>query len=100
MTRALAPAKVNLVLRVAPRRPDGFHELASLVVALDVGDGISLDRAAETTVHAPSLPGGDSLVRRALELLTERSGADHGFAVQLDKQLPVGAGLGLSLIHI
>ena len=82
------------MLRVGPPRPDGFHELASLVVALDIGDAISLERAARTTVHAPALPGGDTLVTRALELLAVRSGADHGFAVELDKQLPVGAGLG------
>jgi 4-diphosphocytidyl-2-C-methyl-D-erythritol kinase len=92
--RALAPAKVNLVLRVGPRRADGFHELASLVVALDVGDGIALERAPRTSVQAPALPGGDTLVARALELLVARSGADHGFAVELDKRVPVGAGLG------
>jgi 4-diphosphocytidyl-2-C-methyl-D-erythritol kinase len=92
--RAVAPAKVNLVLRVGPRREDGFHELASLVVALDVGDRIALERAPQTRVHAPALPGGDTLVGRALELLVARSGADHGFAVELDKRVPVGAGLG------
>jgi 4-diphosphocytidyl-2-C-methyl-D-erythritol kinase len=92
--RAIAPAKVNLVLRVGPRRKDGFHELASLMVALDVGDGIELERAERTTVHAPALPGGDTLVQHALELLVARSGAAHGFAVELDKRVPVGAGLG------
>jgi 4-diphosphocytidyl-2-C-methyl-D-erythritol kinase len=92
--RAIAPAKVNLVLRVSPRRKDGFHELASLMVALDVGDGIELERAERTTVHAPALPGGDTLVQRALDLLVARSGAGHGFAVELDKRVPVGAGLG------
>ncbi|HEY1478454.1 MAG TPA: 4-(cytidine 5'-diphospho)-2-C-methyl-D-erythritol kinase [Gaiellales bacterium] len=91
---ALAPAKINLVLRVGPRRPDGFHELASLVVALDVGDLIELEPAAQTSVDAPGLPGGDTLVRTALDLLVERAGAGHGFAVRLDKRLPVAAGLG------
>jgi 4-diphosphocytidyl-2-C-methyl-D-erythritol kinase len=92
--KAIAPAKINLVLRVGLRRKDGFHELASLIVALDVGDGIELERAGRTTVHAPALPGGDTLVQRSLELLVERSGASHGFAVELDKRVPVGAGLG------
>ena len=92
--RALAPAKVNLVLRVGPRRRDGFHELASLIVALDAGDDIELERAARTSVRAPALPGGDTLVTRALELLSERSGCGHGFAVELGKRVPVGAGLG------
>ncbi len=92
--KALAPAKVNLLLRVGPRRRDGYHELASLIVALDVGDVVELEAAARTTVEAPGLPGGDTLVRRALDLLVEESGHPAGFAVQLDKHLPVGAGLG------
>jgi 4-diphosphocytidyl-2-C-methyl-D-erythritol kinase len=92
--KALAPAKVNLVLRVGPTRPDGYHELASLIVALDTGDEIELEPAASTTVEAPALAGGDSLVTRALELLSERSGHGGGFAVRLDKRVPVGAGLG------
>jgi 4-diphosphocytidyl-2-C-methyl-D-erythritol kinase len=92
--RALAPAKVNLVLRVGPGRADGYHELASLIVALDVGDVIELEAAERTTVEAPALADGDTLVRRALDLLAERSGHDGGFAVRLDKRLPVGAGLG------
>jgi 4-diphosphocytidyl-2-C-methyl-D-erythritol kinase len=92
--KATAPAKVNLVLRVGPRRPDGYHELASLIVALEVGDEIELEPAASTTVEAPALPGGDSLVTRALDLLSARSGHRGGFAVRLDKRVPVGAGLG------
>jgi 4-diphosphocytidyl-2-C-methyl-D-erythritol kinase len=92
--KALAPAKVNLVLRVGPSRTDGYHELASLIVALDVGDEIELEPAASTTVEAPGLPGGDTLVARALDLLVTRSGYGGGFAVRLDKRVPVGAGLG------
>ena len=92
--KALAPAKVNLLLRVGPRRRDGYHELASLIAALDVGDVVELEVAAQTTVEAPGLAGGDTLVRRALDLLVEASGHPGGFAVQLDKHLPVGAGLG------
>jgi 4-diphosphocytidyl-2-C-methyl-D-erythritol kinase len=92
--KALAPAKVNLLLRVGPGRPDGYHELASLIVALDVGDGIELEPAVSTSVEAPALAGGDTLVTRALDLLVERSGHAGGFAVRLDKRLPVGAGLG------
>jgi 4-diphosphocytidyl-2-C-methyl-D-erythritol kinase len=92
--KALAPAKVNLLLRVGPRRPDGYHELASLIVALDVGDEIELEPAASTTVDAPALAGGDTLVTRALELLVQRAGYDGGFAVRLGKRVPVGAGLG------
>jgi 4-diphosphocytidyl-2-C-methyl-D-erythritol kinase len=92
--RALAPAKVNLLLRVGPKRRDGYHELATLIVALDVGDVIGLEAAERTTVAAPGLPGGDTLVRKALDLLVERAGHPGGFAVEIDKRIPVGAGLG------
>ncbi len=92
--KALAPVKVNLVLRVGPLRADGYHELASLIVALEVGDEIELEPAARTTVEAPALAGGDTLVTRALELLAERTGHAGGFAARIDKHVPVGAGLG------
>jgi 4-diphosphocytidyl-2-C-methyl-D-erythritol kinase len=92
--KALAPAKVNLLLRVGPRRTDGYHELASLIVALDVGDCIELEPAVSTSVEASLLAGGDTLVTRALDLLVARSGHAGGFAVRLEKHLPVGAGLG------
>jgi 4-diphosphocytidyl-2-C-methyl-D-erythritol kinase len=92
--KAHAPAKVNLVLRVGPRRPDGYHELASLIVALDIGDELELEPAAQTTVEAPALDGGDTLVTRALELLVERSEHRGGFAVRIEKRVPAGAGLG------
>jgi 4-diphosphocytidyl-2-C-methyl-D-erythritol kinase len=91
---SLAAAKVNLVLRVGPLRPDGYHELASLVAALDVGDRIDLEPAPETVVEAPGLPGGDTLVTRALTLLAARAGARSGWRVRVAKQIPPGAGLG------
>jgi 4-diphosphocytidyl-2-C-methyl-D-erythritol kinase len=90
----LAPAKVNLVLRVGGARDDGYHEVATLLVALDVGDEVELGAAPVTTVDAPGLPGGDTLVTRALGLLAERSRQHDGFAVSIEKRIPAGAGLG------
>jgi 4-diphosphocytidyl-2-C-methyl-D-erythritol kinase len=90
----LAPAKVNLVLRVGGAGDDGYHEVATLLVALDIGDEIDLRPATVTTVEAPGVPGGDTLATRALGLLAERSGHPGGFAVRIEKRIPAGAGLG------
>ena len=94
MTRLLAPGKVNLLLRVGARRGDGFHELVTVFAALDVGDELELVAAPVTRVEAPGVPGGDTLVTRALRLLAETAGHDGGWEVRIDKRLPIGAGLG------
>jgi 4-diphosphocytidyl-2-C-methyl-D-erythritol kinase len=94
VTRLLAPGKVNLLLRVGPQRPDGFHELVTVFAALDVGDTLELAPAPVTTVEAPGVPGGDTLVTRALDGLARAAGHDAGWAVRIEKRLPIGAGLG------
>jgi 4-diphosphocytidyl-2-C-methyl-D-erythritol kinase len=90
----VAGAKINLCLRVGPRRSDGYHEVATVLAALALGDVIELEPAAATRVEAPALPRGDSLVTRALGLLAERTGHRAGWHVRLGKHVPVGAGLG------
>jgi 4-diphosphocytidyl-2-C-methyl-D-erythritol kinase len=90
----LLPVKVNLSLRVGPLRGDGFHELATVLVALPLGDELELEPAVVTRVDAPGLSGGDALVTRALALLAAQAGHDRGWRVRIDKRAPVGAGLG------
>jgi 4-diphosphocytidyl-2-C-methyl-D-erythritol kinase len=85
VTVVRAPAKINLVLRVGPLRPDGFHRLATLFQALDLHDELDIEPADETRVEGFE---GDTLVTRALELLGETA---H---VRLTKRIPVAAGLG------
>ena len=69
--RTLAPAKVNLVLRVGPPRPDGFHDILSLMVPLDLADRIEVEvsaRAGAVTCEAPGRPelsGPGNLAARA-----------------------------------
>jgi 4-diphosphocytidyl-2-C-methyl-D-erythritol kinase len=82
-----APAKINLALVVGPRRADGKHELATVYQRVDLGDRISLEPAAGTTVAGFSK---DTIVRTALESL----GAPHGWRVRIEKHTPVAAGLG------
>jgi 4-diphosphocytidyl-2-C-methyl-D-erythritol kinase len=90
----LAGVKINLSLRVGPLRADGFHELATVLVALPLGDELELEPAPATTVEAPGLSGGDALAGRALRLLAARAGHPGGWRVRIDKRAPVGAGLG------
>lgn len=89
-----ACAKVNLVLRVGPRRPDGYHELVTLIGRIDLADVLLVGPAERTHVDCPGLPGGDTLVTRALEGLCAAAGHDGGFHVHIDKRIPHGAGLG------
>jgi 4-diphosphocytidyl-2-C-methyl-D-erythritol kinase len=90
----VAGAKINLCLRVGPLRADGYHDVATVLARLALGDSLELQPAAATRVDAPKLPGGDSLVTRALGLLAARAGHTGGWHVQVDKHVPVGAGLG------
>ncbi len=96
----LAPAKVNLLLRVGPLRPDGFHDLASLMAPLDLGDLVEVrvsPRAGPVTCRVPghpSLDGAANLAARAAEGFRARFGVDRGVAIRIDKRTPVTAGLG------
>jgi 4-diphosphocytidyl-2-C-methyl-D-erythritol kinase len=95
-----APAKVNLTLHVLGRRPDGYHEIESLVVFADVGDRLTLTPADELglTVQGPTGAAagatGDNLVLKAARALAGQVERLRMGAFALDKQLPVAAGLG------
>ncbi len=89
-----AAAKVNLVLRVGARRPDGYHEIVSLMARIDLADRLSVRRAERTVVRCPALPEGDTLVTRALVAFSDATGCGGGFHVTIHKEIPVGAGLG------
>ena len=95
-----APAKVNLTLRVLARRTDGYHELESLVVFADFGDRLSFSRGGDLalTVHGSSAAaageGDDNLVQKAARALAARRPGTVLGAFDLDKRLPVAAGLG------
>jgi 4-diphosphocytidyl-2-C-methyl-D-erythritol kinase len=95
-----APAKVNLTLRVRARRGDGYHEIESLVVFADFGDALSFSRGGDLTltVRGPGAAaageGNDNLVRKAASALAARRPDIALGAFDLDKRLPVAAGLG------
>jgi len=95
-----APAKVNLFLHVTGRRPDGYHEIESLVVFTRAGDRLFAAPAAGLTleIHGPFAAaldaGRDNLVMRAAEALRRAVGRRLGARLVLEKRLPVAAGIG------
>jgi 4-diphosphocytidyl-2-C-methyl-D-erythritol kinase len=97
---APAPAKVNLTLRVGPRRPDGFHEIESLVVFAAVADNLSLDasRPLGLEVEGPLRdacgPSADNLVLKAARALAAQVPGLRLGHFTLAKRIPVAAGLG------
>lgn len=96
--REIARAKLNLTLGVLGRRPDGYHEIESLVAFAAVGDVVTLSPGPGTSVSVSGSFAGDidgrNLLETALDLLRERDPQLRLGSVALDKLLPVAAGLG------
>src|SRR5437763_506809 len=94
-----APAKVNLFLEVLAKRPDGYHELPTLIVAVSVYDTLELQEEPSGPLRlrgdVPDLTTGpDNLVLKAAALLRQRTGCARGAEVRLTKRVPTAAGLG------
>ncbi|MBS0623091.1 MAG: 4-(cytidine 5'-diphospho)-2-C-methyl-D-erythritol kinase [Verrucomicrobia bacterium] len=97
MLTLFSPAKINLFLRVLGRRDDGYHELATLMQAVDLGDTLILKPSLHDFFSCtdPSLECDPrNLVVRALELFRTRTGRRHPLHVTLCKRIPMQAGLG------
>jgi 4-diphosphocytidyl-2-C-methyl-D-erythritol kinase len=92
-----AAAKVNLVLEVLGKRDDGYHELVTVMQAVDLSDRITLEEAdgLELRSRTPDVPSdGRNLALRAATALREAAGVTRGVRITLDKRIPVAAGLG------
>jgi 4-diphosphocytidyl-2-C-methyl-D-erythritol kinase len=93
-----ARAKVNLGLEVLGRRGDGYHELRSIMCAIELADQVTLEASdADISVEcsAPDVPATpDNLAWRAAELVRQTTGVDSGLRIRIDKRIPVAAGLG------
>jgi 4-diphosphocytidyl-2-C-methyl-D-erythritol kinase len=98
-----APAKVNLHLAVKDRRPDGFHNLESVFLALDFGDTLHFEPLAgletlEITMEGEygkaSPPAEENLVFKALTLFREKTGRNQGLKIRIEKRIPLGGGMG------
>jgi len=93
-----APAKLNLFLHVVGRRADGYHLLQTVFRLIDRADQLRFTpRAAGEIVLAQPIPGvppETDLTVRAARLLQQATGCRQGATIHLDKQLPMGGGLG------
>jgi 4-diphosphocytidyl-2-C-methyl-D-erythritol kinase len=91
VNRATATAKLNLALVVGPARPDGKHEVATVLQRLALCDRVRIELAARLSVRGFA---EDTLVADALRRLAAEAGAAPNWEATIDKKLPVAAGLG------
>jgi 4-diphosphocytidyl-2-C-methyl-D-erythritol kinase len=91
--RIHAPAKLNLCLFLGPRRDDGLHALCSLFEPLALTDAIEVSEADRDEVVCPGVEG-ENLAARALVGLRERGWDRPPLRVEIEKRIPVAAGLG------
>ena len=106
----LAPAKLNLFLRIVARRPDGFHDIESVMASINIYDTLTfepsssddieltvIDSSARTPSGSMRLEapvGPENLVVRAANLLRQHAGYEHSARITLIKRIPSSAGLG------
>ncbi len=93
-----APAKLNLTLDILGRRPDGYHDLRSLVIGVGLCDEVSCASQPAPGISIecsdPSLSDRSNLAVIAAELLGKMCGIDSGMLIRIEKRIPIGAGLG------
>ena len=86
-----AHAKINLALVVGPTRPDGFHEVVTVLQRVALHDTVELEPADQLSVEGFA---DDTLVRSALEAVAAAAGVEPLWHARIEKRIPVAAGLG------
>jgi len=94
-----SPAKVNLRLEILKRREDGYHELRTILQKISLHDTLHFflkkEKGVSITTDHPKLPvGKDNLVFRAAQSVLKVSGYKGGIHIEIEKRIPLGAGLG------
>ncbi len=92
-----APAKLNLFLHIVGRRPDGYHELESVFVLIDLADSLTVERLETPTFERTgdlTGPVENDLTIRAAKLLAQKTQCLLGAKIHVTKRIPVGAGMG------
>lgn len=92
MTSANAFAKINLGLVVGPLRPDGKHEIVTVLMAVDLHDTVEVEATSSGAIVVEGFE--DTIVRRALTLFERHPGDVRGWHVRIEKRIPAAAGLG------
>ena len=96
MLTVLAPAKLNLTLEVLTKRPDGFHEICSVIQTINLGDSLhfQLSRSIAVKSNVPKWLSEKSLVSKAVGLLQQAAGCPKGATIEINKRIPLVSGLG------
>jgi 4-diphosphocytidyl-2-C-methyl-D-erythritol kinase len=91
-----AYAKINLTLEVLAKRPDGYHEVASILQTVSLADTLTFEpgETLDFSCDVPNLQSPNNLVLKAAKLLREATGCTRGAAIHLTKRIPIAAGLG------
>jgi 4-diphosphocytidyl-2-C-methyl-D-erythritol kinase len=95
--RIFTPAKINLTLEVLGKRSDGFHELATWMIPIALYDCLTIEPAAKMVFESnvPELLNDPTnLIIRAVEAFQKLSGRPQNYRIILEKNIPIGAGLG------
>lgn len=92
-------AKVNLSLEVIRRRPDGFHEIETIMQSIDLADRMRIELTSDAKVEiacaTPGIPTDETnLCHRAIVAMREVAGRSLGARIALEKHIPAGAGMG------
>jgi 4-diphosphocytidyl-2-C-methyl-D-erythritol kinase len=88
-----APGKLNLFLHVLGKRADGYHELQTVFRLIDRADRVGIE-LEKNGIHFSGAFGDDNLCVRAARLLRKHRPGPHGCRIELEKNLPVGGGMG------
>ena len=97
MISETAYAKINFTLSVGNKRPDGYHNIDSLMHSISLCDDITLEKSGEislTLLEGEAPLGKDNLMVRAAELFFEKTGLNGGVSMTLRKRIPSEAGMG------
>lgn len=91
-----APGKINLLLQVLDHRPDGYHELRTVLQTIDLADRLTLEPSSALELHCdlPEIENEDNLVLRAARSLARATGREPRVRIRLSKAIPPGSGLG------
>jgi 4-diphosphocytidyl-2-C-methyl-D-erythritol kinase len=96
--KILSPAKINLFLQIVGKRPDGYHDLFSLMCCVGLYDTVSLDVGVKETAVScdhPHVPEDETNIAfAAADLFYKNLEKNDGVKIAIQKQIPVGAGLG------
>ena len=93
-----APAKLNLMLRITGRRDDGYHLLQTVFQLTDLCDWLTFHAVENDSIYLdqpiPGVPEASDLTVRAARLLRQETGCRQGVRIEVEKNLPMGGGLG------